>query len=95
MMRPAEVAAEISAVLDAGEAWEAPRETASTAPFGLTTREIDVLRLLVEGRSNHQIAEALFISPRTVQTHLTSCYGKLDVSGRAEAVAIACTQNIT
>jgi predicted ATPase/DNA-binding CsgD family transcriptional regulator len=95
MMRPSQVADEISAVLDVGEAWETPRESESAAPFGLTIREIDVLRLLVEGRSNPQIAEALFISPRTVQTHLTSCYGKLNVSGRAEAVAITVRHNIT
>lgn len=60
-----------------------------SAPEGLTARELEVLRLLADGRSNTQIAETLFISPRTVSTHLTSIFTKLDVSSRTEAVAIA------
>jgi DNA-binding CsgD family transcriptional regulator len=58
-------------------------------PAGLTEREVEVLRLLPRGLSNAEIAEALFVSPRTVQTHLTNLYGKLGVGGRAEAVAYA------
>jgi DNA-binding NarL/FixJ family response regulator len=50
---------------------------------------VEVLRLLPRGLSNAEIAEALFVSPRTVQTHLTNLYGKLGVGGRAEAVAFA------
>jgi DNA-binding CsgD family transcriptional regulator len=45
------------------------------------------LRLLPRGLSTPEIADALFISPRTVQTHLTNLYAKLGVGGRAEAVA--------
>jgi DNA-binding CsgD family transcriptional regulator len=56
---------------------------------GLTARELEVLRLLAAGRSNAQIAQALFISPRTVSTHLTSIFTKLDVGSRTEAVALA------
>jgi DNA-binding CsgD family transcriptional regulator len=58
-------------------------------PAGLTEREVEVLRLLPRGLSNAEIGEMLFLSPRTVQTHLTNLYGKLGVSGRAEAVAYA------
>jgi DNA-binding CsgD family transcriptional regulator len=58
-------------------------------PAGLTEREMEVLRLLPRGLSNAEIAEELFVSPRTVQTHLTNLYGKLGVGGRAEAVAFA------
>jgi DNA-binding CsgD family transcriptional regulator len=58
-------------------------------PAGLTQREVEVLRLLPRGLSNAEIAEELFVSPRTVQTHLTNLYGKLGVGGRAEAVAYA------
>jgi DNA-binding CsgD family transcriptional regulator len=58
-------------------------------PAGLTEREMEVLRLLPRGLSNAEIAEELFVSPRTVQTHLTNLYGKLGVGGRAEAVAYA------
>jgi predicted ATPase/DNA-binding CsgD family transcriptional regulator len=57
--------------------------------IGLTPRELEVLRLVVAGRSNAQIADALFISPRTVSTHLTSIFGKLGVSSRTEAIAAA------
>jgi predicted ATPase/DNA-binding CsgD family transcriptional regulator len=56
---------------------------------GLTPREFDVLRLLVAGRSNPQIAEALFISPRTATTHVSNILAKLGVESRTEAAARA------
>ncbi|MDQ3656027.1 MAG: LuxR C-terminal-related transcriptional regulator [Chloroflexota bacterium] len=55
----------------------------------LTPRERDVLALLAEGKSNPDIAGALFISQRTVTTHLSRLYAKLDVSTRSEAIAVA------
>ena len=58
-------------------------------PAGLSPREVDVLRLLVAGASNREIAEQLFVSPRTVQTHLTNIFGKLGVATRASAIAYA------
>lgn len=57
--------------------------------FGLTPREVDVLELLIEGRSDREIAEALFISPKTVGTHMTHILDKLGVPSRAAAVAYA------
>jgi predicted ATPase/DNA-binding CsgD family transcriptional regulator len=56
---------------------------------GLTAREHEVLRLLATGRSNPEIAEALFISSRTAQTHVQNIYTKLHVNSRAEAVRLA------
>jgi DNA-binding CsgD family transcriptional regulator len=55
----------------------------------LSAREVEVLRLVAAGRSNPEIAATLFISLRTVTTHLTHIFDKLDVEGRAEAVAVA------
>ncbi|MFI6641070.1 AAA family ATPase [Streptomyces sp. NPDC050504] len=57
--------------------------------LGLTPREQDVLRLVAEGRSNRQIAQALFISPKTASVHVSNILAKLGVSGRGEAAALA------
>ena len=54
---------------------------------GLTEREREVLRLLGEGRANTEIADALFVSPRTVSTHVTRINAKHGVASRVEAVA--------
>ena len=55
----------------------------------LTGRELDVLRLAAQGMTNRAIGHALQISPRTVQGHLASIYGKLGVNSRTEAVTEA------
>jgi DNA-binding CsgD family transcriptional regulator len=57
--------------------------------FGLTEREREVLRLVAEGRSNGQIAGELFISPKTASVHVSNIMGKLGVSGRVAAAAVA------
>ncbi|QGV78354.1 helix-turn-helix transcriptional regulator [Streptomyces ficellus] len=56
--------------------------------FGLTPREQDVLRLVAVGRTNRQIAEELFISPKTASVHVSNILGKLGVAGRGEAAAL-------
>jgi DNA-binding NarL/FixJ family response regulator len=55
----------------------------------LSRRETEVLRLLGEGLSNREIAERLFISPKTVEHHVSRIYAKLDLASRAEAAAYA------
>ena len=59
------------------------------APFGLTPRELEVLRLVAAGRSNQQIAGELFISPKTASVHVSNILGKLGVTSRVEAAATA------
>jgi DNA-binding NarL/FixJ family response regulator len=55
----------------------------------LTDRELDVLRLLGQGKTNPEIAAALFISPRTVGVHVTHILRKLDATTRVQAATIA------
>jgi non-specific serine/threonine protein kinase len=63
--------------------------SAARAPAGLSAREVDVLRLLSQGKSNREIGEALFLSVRTVERHVENLYRKIDAHGRAEATAFA------
>jgi DNA-binding CsgD family transcriptional regulator len=58
-------------------------------PNDLTAREAEVLRLVAEGWTNQQIAEALFITRKTASVHVSNIMGKLGASNRAEAAAIA------
>jgi DNA-binding CsgD family transcriptional regulator len=77
----------------------APAGAASTASaaaartpaeeFGLTRREAEVLALVAAGRSNRQIAQALFISPKTASVHVSNILAKLGVHTRVEAAAVA------
>jgi DNA-binding CsgD family transcriptional regulator len=62
---------------------------AERALADLTPREVEVLRLLVEGRSNRQVAEQLFISGKTASVHVTNILAKLGVHSRLEAAAAA------
>jgi predicted ATPase/DNA-binding CsgD family transcriptional regulator len=66
-----------------------PTKPVITYPNDLTAREVEVLRLLAQGLTDTQIAEQLVISPRTVNTHLTSIYGKIQVSSRSGATRYA------
>jgi predicted ATPase/DNA-binding CsgD family transcriptional regulator/predicted negative regulator of RcsB-dependent stress response len=65
------------------------RKMAISNPSGLTSREVEVLRLVAQGMTNEQVANQLIISTRTVDTHLTSIYGKIGVSSRSAATRYA------
>lgn len=58
-------------------------------PSQLSAREKEVLRLLAEGSSNREIAEALFLSPETVKTYVARIFQKLEATDRAQAVTKA------
>ncbi|MGB3328857.1 MAG: LuxR C-terminal-related transcriptional regulator [Thermomicrobiales bacterium] len=68
---------------------DVPATTTSAATFGLTPREVDVLRLLAEGMSDRQIAEALSISERTAGNHVQHAMQKIDVDSRTAAAVFA------
>jgi DNA-binding NarL/FixJ family response regulator len=82
--------------------WDAARDASlgDTAPGGtvypdaLTTREVDVLRLVAQGLSDRAVAEALVISTRTVQGHLRSIYSKINLHSRAAATRYAVAQGL-
>jgi DNA-binding CsgD family transcriptional regulator/tetratricopeptide (TPR) repeat protein len=67
----------------------APPPDGVPVPYGLTGRELAVLRLLAAGRTNAQIGAQLYISPRTAGVHVTNILRKLGVSGRVQAAALA------
>ena len=71
-----------------------PEKSPLSAPSGLTGREVEVLRLLAQGLTDAQIAEQLVISPRTVNTHLKTIYGKIQVSSRSAATRYAFEQHL-
>ena len=60
----------------------------------LTERETDVLRQIVRGQSNKEIAAALFVSEATVKTHINNLLGKLGVSDRTQAATMALQRGI-
>jgi DNA-binding NarL/FixJ family response regulator len=64
-------------------------DAASAPPPSLSPRELDVLRLVAEGRSNPEIARALVIGEATVKTHLVHVFEKLEVGDRTRAVTRA------
>jgi non-specific serine/threonine protein kinase len=86
--------AQVLAEAERGEASVVPlaegeRAGRTGTPFGLTARELEVLRLVAAGRTNREIAASLFITPRTAATHITHILAKLGVATRSEAAAWA------
>ncbi|MBI4497726.1 MAG: tetratricopeptide repeat protein [Chloroflexi bacterium] len=74
---------------DASEAAAQPSPLPRPYPAGLTAREVEVLRLVAQGWTDAQVAEQLVVSPRTVQSHLSSIYSKLGVTSRSAATRYA------
>lgn len=85
----------------AGDGWLAPSITAKLMrsmrageKTKLSTRELDVLKLVATGNSNKEIASALHVSQATVKTHLIHIFRKLDVSDRTAAVTVSMDRGI-
>jgi DNA-binding NarL/FixJ family response regulator len=68
---------------------KAPGPARPPTRYGLTSREITVLRLVAAGHTNAQIGAELFISPKTASVHVTSILRKFGVSSRTHAAAVA------
>ena len=83
----AEVAMALHSTFGARQASSDPGESGD--PFGLTTTELAVLGLLVDGHTTYGIARRLEMSPRTASKHLEHIYRKLDVTHRVAAVNVA------
>jgi DNA-binding CsgD family transcriptional regulator len=66
-----------------------PEASSPAASLGLTKREAEVLALVAEGRTNRQIGQELFITPKTASIHVSRILAKLGVTGRGEAAAVA------
>lgn len=85
----------------AGDTWLAPSVAAQvmkslhgSGTEKLSTRELEVLRLVADGHSNKEIATELHVSPATVKTHLIHVFRKLDVNDRTAAVTVALDRGI-
>ena len=85
--RPLTVAAanEVAALGASVARWLGGRAAAETDRGGLTPRELEVLRLVAVGRTNREVAQELFLSPRTVDMHVRNMLRKLDCRSRVEA----------
>ena len=72
-----------------------PQRAQVIGGYGLTPRELDVLRGIVERLTDREIADRLFISPRTVGWHVTGILTKLDVDSRRTAATKAIAETLT
>ena len=85
---------EPSATLPSSTTTQPSPPSALEHPAGLTSREVEVLGLVAAGMTSTRIATELFLSPRTVETHLTSIYHKLGVTSRAGATRFVLEQGL-
>jgi DNA-binding CsgD family transcriptional regulator/ArsR family metal-binding transcriptional regulator len=69
-------------------------QTSKKNDFGLTHREIEVLKLIAQGYTNNEISGVLFISPHTVKSHMINIFNKLNVNDRTQAAVLATQKDI-
>jgi DNA-binding NarL/FixJ family response regulator len=79
-------------------AWQLRAKPAGSSPqqdaVNLTLRELEVLRLIADGRTDREIASALEISPNTATRHVANIFAKLDVTSRTAAATYAIRHGI-
>jgi DNA-binding CsgD family transcriptional regulator len=88
-LRTLAMRARLSVSAAAGPGLVAVSSAGEQRPFGLTAREVEVLALVAEGLSNQEIADRLFISPKTASVHVSNIYSKLGVESRVAAATLA------
>jgi DNA-binding NarL/FixJ family response regulator len=71
-----------------------PRATTRSNPFGLTVRELEILRCLATGLTNGGIGAKLHVSPKTVDHHVSSVLAKMGAASRGEAARIARAEHL-
>jgi predicted ATPase/DNA-binding CsgD family transcriptional regulator len=94
-LTPAAALAEVRLAMAGAAEVAAPSPALQTNPaYPLTPREREVLRLLAQRWTDPEIADQLFLSPRTVQSHVASIFNKLGVANRREAAALAARRGL-
>jgi DNA-binding CsgD family transcriptional regulator len=76
------------------ERTESPPSKRPAYPGGLTAREVEVLRLIANGKSNREIASELVVTARTVERHVTNIYRKINARNKADATAYALREGL-
>ena len=84
-VRSALVGREVAALGESVSGRLGGRVNADAGSVGLSRRELEVVRLIAIGRTNREVAEELFLSPRTVDMHVRNILRKLDCRSRVEA----------
>ena len=94
LFRQCEANKDIERVIALQQQVDSQPEPPPAYPNGLTQREVEVLRLVAAGKSNPEIGEELFISPRTVTTHVSNILNKINAANRAEATGYAVREGL-
>ena len=87
-MSPSIAQKALSLILKSNIKEESRDDVVSTIPFEVTSREIEVLQLLVDGFNYRDIGDKLFISHNTVKKHVANVYDKLQVTSKAQAIKL-------
>lgn len=90
-----EIAKKLMSAVAAKKEEPAASHAATRSDEGLTEREQEVLHLIADGRNNREIAEKLFISEKTVKTHVSNILGKLHLDDRTQAAIYALRHGLT